>query len=121
MTIVSTRSIAGSVGGHRRLELVAQVREVRLWVDRAADDPLDGLGRRELPAERVDVLAQPHVQPVARLVGLDADERAACAGDRAMEALERHPPELVRKCLLHTRVEPAPEGKRASDDVLPEP
>src|SRR3990170_5727373 len=64
MTIVSTRSIAGSVGGHRRLELVAQVREVRPWVDRAADDALHGLSRRELPAERVDVLAQPRVQLV---------------------------------------------------------
>ena len=69
----------------------------------------------------LELEAEDDVEAVARLVGVDADERAANAVDRAMELLERDVAEPVRERLLHARVEPAPERQRAADDVLPEP
>ena len=69
----------------------------------------------------LELEAQDDVEPVARLVGVDADERAAHAVDGAVEALERDVAERVRERLLEARVEPAPERERATDDVLPEP
>jgi hypothetical protein len=69
----------------------------------------------------LELEAQDHVQPVARLVGVDADERAAHAVDRAMEVLERHTAERTRERRLHARVEPAPERQGPTDHVLPQP
>ena len=60
------------------------------------------------------------MKAVARLVRIDADERAARPIHGPVEALERDATKLVRERLLQTRVEPAPERQRAADDVLPE-
>ena len=61
------------------------------------------------------------MEAVARLVRVDADERAAHAVDGAVEVVERHVAERAGERLLQARVEPAPERERAADDVLPEP
>ncbi len=60
------------------------------------------------------------MQPVRRLVGVDADERRPRAIDRAMEPLERHVRERLAERVAEPRVEPAPERQRAADHVLPE-
>ena len=60
------------------------------------------------------------MQPVRRLVGVDADQRRPRAVDRAVEALERDVGEHVREAVAERRVEPAPELERPADDVLPE-
>src|SRR5262249_14224419 len=57
----------------------------------------------------LELEAEDHVQPVARLVGVDAHERAPDTIDRAVELLERHAAERTWERLLHARVEPAPE------------
>ena len=46
----------------------------------------------------LELEAEDDVQPVARLVRVDADEPAPRAVDRAMEALERHIAEGGREC-----------------------
>ncbi len=48
--------------GSEGVQLLAQIAEVRLRVDRAADHALDRLCGRELAPERVQVLAEPVVQ-----------------------------------------------------------
>ncbi len=69
----------------------------------------------------LELEAEDDVEPVARLVGVDADERAPHPVDRAVEVLERNGAERTGERLLESRVEPAPERERAADDVLPEP
>ena len=60
------------------------------------------------------------MQPVRGLVGVHADQGAANAVHRSMEGLDGHVPEDGGERLLDARVEPAPEGERTTDDVLPQ-
>ena len=81
------------------------------------------IGDGEPPRDELllELEAEDDMEPVARLVRIDPDERAAHAIDGAVEALERHVAERAWERLLQSRVEPAPERERPTDDVLPEP
>ena len=60
------------------------------------------------------------MEPVGRLVRVDADQRRLRPVDRAVELLERDVGEHVREPVAELRVEPAPERQGAPDHVLPE-
>ena len=64
--------------------------------------------------------AEDDVQPVRRLVRVDADQGRARPVDRAVERLERDVLE-DGEAGSELRVEPPPELHRAPDHVLPEP
>ena len=104
--------------GVERLELAAQVGEVGLGVERAANRALEQLRRLERPTPMVDGLAEPLAQR-AELACLELRVEVAELGDRALPELNRDDiPERVRREVAEARAGPVNVLENALDDVL---